>query len=548
MTALPVDEPLATAPGAVGPLTPRRLAAITAGLVLGVSLAALDMTIVATAVRTIADDLGGVELQAWATTAYLVTAAISTPLYGRLSDVYGRKPLFLVAISVFVAGSLACSIARSMPELAAYRAIQGLGAGGLFSLAVTIIGDVVPARERARHGGRLIAVYALFGVLGPVAGGFPAATPDLFGITGWRWVFLVNVPVGALATVIVAVFLRLPRVRGDRRVDWLGAAALSLGVVPLLVVAEEGRSWGWTAPASLACYVLGVVGLALFVAVEARAGVDALLPLRFFRFPAFRLCSLAGLIIGFGMFGAITALPLYLQIVKGRSPTAAGLLMVPMVAGIVVGSALSGRAIARLGRYRIWPLSGSALMVLGMFWLSAIGAATAMWPVAAAMIAFGVGLGANLQPLTSGVQNAVPRADSGVATASAAFVRQLGGSLGAAVFLSVLFGALPQRIAGALRTAATTPGFRAALTDPAVLAEPANRVVAESLRVGGGAADAVLTDSSVLSRLHPELARPFLTGFAEATSLVFAVGAVVLVVGLVAALLLPDEQLLAGDD
>jgi hypothetical protein len=221
---------------------------------------------------------------------------------------------------------------------------------------------------------------------------------------------------------------------------------------------------------------------------------------------------------------------------------------VPMVAGIVVGSALSGRAIARTGRYRIWPLSGSALMVLGMFWLSAIGAATAMWPVAAAMIVFGVGLGANLQPLTSGVQNAVPRADSGVATASAAFVRQLGGSLGAAVFLSVLFGALPGRIAGALRTAAATPEFRAALTDPAVLAEPANRVVAESLLAGGGAADAVLADSSVLSRLHPELARPFLTGFAEATSLVFAVGAVVLVVGLVAALLLPDEQLLAGDD
>ena len=211
-------------------------------------------------------------------------------------------------------------------------------------------------------------------------------------------------------------------------------------------------------------------------------------------------------------------------------------------------SALSGRAIARTGRYRIWPLSGSALMVLGMFWLSAIGATTAMWPVAAAMIAFGVGLGANLQPLTSGVQNAVPQADSGVATASAAFVRQLGGSLGAAVFLSVLFGALPERIAGALRTAAATPGFRAALADPAVLAEPANRGCAESLRTGGGAADAVLADSSVLSRLHPELARPFLTGFAEATSLVFAVGAVVLVVGLVAALLLPDEQLLAGDD
>ena len=524
-----------------------RLLAIMAGLMLGVSLAALDMTIVATAVRTIADDLGGVELQAWATTAYLITAAISTPLYGRLSDVHGRKPLFLVAISIFVVGSLLCSVARSMPELALYRAIQGLGAGGLFSLAVTIISDVVPVRERARHGGRLIGVYALFGVLGPVVGGFLAATPDLLGIAGWRWVFLINVPVGVLALVIVAVVLRLPPVHGDRRADWLGAAALTVAVVPLLVVADEGRRWGFTSAASLLCYALGVVGTAAFVAAERRAGSDALLPLRFFGSAEFRYCSLAGVVAGFGMFGGITALPLYLQIVKGRSPTAAGLLMVPMVVGILAGSAASGRAIARSGRYRVWPLLGFALMILGLFWLSAIGADTTLWPISAAMVVFGIGLGGNLQPLTAGVQNAVGREDSGAATASAAFVRQLGGSLGAAVFLSVLFGALPERIARAFRSAAATPEFRAALADPAVLADPTNRAVAESLRAGGGAADAVLADSSVLGRLHPELARPFLVGFAESTSLVFAVGAAALLVGLVAAVALPDTTLETED-
>ncbi len=526
----------------------RRLRAVLVGLVLCVSLAALDMAIVATAVRTIADDLGDASLQAWATTAYLIAAAVATPLYGRLSDLHGRRRLLIVAVGLFVLGSAACAAAGSMHQLAVFRALQGLGAGGLFSLSVTVVGDLAGPRERARHLGLLIAVYGVFGVLGPVAGGFFAGTPELLGLTGWRWVFAINVPVGLVAlAVIVAVLPRGGPVPGSPgRVDWAGAGALALGVVPLLVVAEEGRRWGWTEPASLGCVGLGLAGLAAFVVVERRRGADALLPLRLFRIPTFRLGVLATFVLGFGMFGALTALPLYLQVVRGETPTAAGLLMLPLVGGIMVATAVSGRVIGRTGRLRGWLVGGSTAMIIGLFWLSTLGPDTPFGVTAVCMAMFGVGLGASLQTGTLALQDALPAAQVGVATSTGAFARQLGGSTGAAVFLAILFGIVADRVAAAFRLAAATPEFRALLADPAVLAEPANRELAASLADPDGAGARLLEDSSFLGRLHPELARPILDGFSASLSVVFVAGALVLVAGLAAVLAL-DDTTLGGD-
>src|SRR4051794_4400436 len=507
---------------------------------IGMFLAALDQTIVATSIRTIADDLDGLSLQAWATTAYLITSTISTPLYGKLSDLYGRKPLFLAAITIFVSGSVACAFASSMYELAAFRALQGLGAGGLFSLALTIIGDIVAPRERARYQGYFVAVFGTSSVLGPVAGGFFAGQPELLGITGWRWVFLLNVPLGIIALIVVSRVLNIPHTRREHRIDWPGALALAVGLVPLLIVAEQGRIWGWTSPPALLCFAVGAVGLVLFVLAERRIGDDALLPLRFFRTGVFAWGSLAGFIAGMGMFGALALLPLYLQIVKGSTPTQAGLQTLPLVLGIMSMSILSGQFISRTGRYKVWPVVGLSLMIVGIALLSRIGVDTPYWRTALIMVVIGWGLGGNMQPLTLAVQNAMPPRDMGVATASATFFRQMGGTLGTAVFLSILFSALPNRIVESFRAASTDPAFTAALRDPAVLANPANQPVLAA--VSGGAAPN-LDDSSFLATVDPVLARPILEGFASSMSTVFLAAAAVLVVGLFAVLRMKEVPL-----
>jgi EmrB/QacA subfamily drug resistance transporter len=531
MTAVAPDRPL---------LTHRQILTIIAGLMIGMFLAALDQTIVATSIRTIADDLDGLSLQAWATTAYLITGTITTPLYGKLSDLYGRKPLFLTAITIFVVGSVSCAFATSMYQLAAFRALQGLGAGGLFSLALTIIGDIVAPRERARYQGYFVAVFGTSSVLGPVAGGFFAGQPELLGITGWRWVFLLNVPLGIAALIVVTRVLNVPHTRRDHRIDWPGALALAVGLVPLLIVAEQGRTWGWTSPRALLCIAVGAVGLVAFVLAERKIGDDALLPLRFFRTGVFAWGSLAGFVAGMGMFGALALLPLYLQIVKGSTPTHAGLQTLPLVLGIMSMSIFSGQFISRTGRYKIWPVVGLALMIVGIGLLSRVGVDTPYWQTALIMLLIGWGLGGNMQPLTLAVQNAMPPRDMGVATASATFFRQMGGTLGTAVFLSILFAALPTRIVENFRAAATDPAFTAALRDPAVLDDPANRPVLSALQ-GGGVPN--LDDSSFLSTVDPVLARPILDGFASSMSTVFLTAAAVLVLGLFAVLRMKEVPL-----
>ena len=539
----PAAPPAATAAAApAGPLTPRQIVTILIGLMMGMFLAALDQTIVASAMRTIADDLRGLEHQAWATTAYLITATIVTPLYGKLGDIYGRKKLFTIAISIFIVGSVLCTFATSMGSLAFYRAVQGLGAGGLFALALAIIGDIVPPRERAKYQGYFLAVFGTASVLGPVIGGFLAGQETILGIAGWRWVFLVNVPIGIAALAVVSKTLHLRHTRLDHRIDWAGAALLSVALVPLLLVAEQGREWGWTSGGAITCYVIGVLGAIGFFWQEWRMKEEAILPLAMFRNKTVGVSSIASVLIGVAMFGGLAALPLYLQIVKGATPTEAGLLLLPMTLGIMVGSISSGQIISRTGRYRIFPVIGSGVLAVSLFVFHYVAYDTPLWQTMIVMLAFGVGLGFNFQPLTLAVQNAVPPQQIGVATSTATFTRQIGGALGTAVFLSILFSTAGERIQSALAAAIPTADFQAALADPANAAVAAQFQAAQAAG-GSGAATGVLQDSSFLTGLDERLAKPFLVGFSEAMDLVFLVGSAVMVVGFLVMLFLPHVEL-----
>jgi EmrB/QacA subfamily drug resistance transporter len=523
--------------------THRQILVILAGLMSGMFLAALDQTIVSTSIRTIADDLSGLSLQAWATTAYLITATISTPLYGKLSDLYGRRPLFLTAISIFIFGSILSGFAQTMYQLAAFRGVQGLGAGGLMALALAIIGDIVPPRERARYQGFFLAVFGTSSVIGPVVGGFLAGQETILGIDGWRWVFLINVPIGIFALALVAKVLHLPHVRRDHRIDWPGALALIVGLVPLLLAAEQGREWGWTSTRTLACFAVGALGVVAFMLSERYFKDDALLPLRLFRGKTFSVGSGLNTIIGMGMFGGLAMLPLYLQIVKGKSPTESGLLLLPLVMGIMAGSIFSGQVISRSGKYRKFPIIGSGMLTVALFLMATIGTDTSIVYLDIFALLFGLGLGFNMQPLILAVQNAVPAKDMGVATSSSTFFRQLGGTVGTAVFLSVLFSTVSGRITDAFRSASGTADFQAAINDPAVLAEPANAGVVQGLKSGGGAAGGVLNDSRFLDHLDERLARPFLDGFASSMDLVFLLAAGVMALAFALTWFLPEEKL-----
>jgi EmrB/QacA subfamily drug resistance transporter len=515
-----------------GGLTHRQIMTILSGLMLGMFLASLDQMIVSTAIRTIGDDLDGLAAQAWVTTAFLITTTISTPLYGKLSDIYGRKRLFLFAIAVFILGSALCGLATSMYMLAGFRAFQGLGAGGLMSLALAIIGDIIAPRERAKYQGYFMAVFATSSVLGPVLGGFFAGTSDIFGIAGWRYIFYINVPIGVAALVVVSKVLHIDHHRVEHRIDWWGAALLVVGLVPLLIVAEQGQSWGWGSGAALACYLIGLAGLALFVRLEARMGDEALLPLRLFRTQTFSVGSAQSFVIGVGMFGGMMSIPLYLQIVKGASPTKAGLLVLPMVAGMMIASLTAGQLTARTGRYKIFPVAGSALLVVGLLLLHTVHADTSLVITDIYMVVFGAGLGLNMQAMVLAMQNAVPPKDMGVATSSTTFFRQVGGTLGTAIFLSILFSSAGTKIESAYSKAEKTKEFQQAAAQ--------HKDQLQTLKLGAGGN---LNDTSFLHNLDKVLAHPFLVGFSDAMDLVFIVGAGVLVFAFVLALMLKEIPL-----
>ncbi|MFJ6670164.1 MDR family MFS transporter [Actinosynnema sp. NPDC091369] len=503
-------------------LTHRQILTILSGLLLGLFLAALDQMIVATAMKTIADELHGQTLQAWATTAYLITATISTPLYGKLSDIYGRKPMYLTAISLFLAGSLLSGIANSMYELAAFRAVQGLGAGGLMSLAMAILADITSPRERSRYTGYFMAVFGISSVAGPVVGGLFAGMESFLGTAGWRWVFLINVPIALIALVVVAKVLNIPHKRVNHRIDFVGAGLLTIGLVPLLIVAEQGREWGWASGTAIAMYVVGVLGLVGFVFIERRMGDEALLPLRLFQRQTFSLGNLINFILGVGMFGGMVSLPLYLQIVKGYSATESGLMMLPLTFGIMMAAGTSGNITAKTGRYKVFPVVGFGVMTIALFLFSMVGTDTPIFQPLVLMFFLGAGLGLCMQTLLVAIQNDAEPRDMGVATSSATFFRQIGGTVGTAVFLSILFSTVADKIGGALRTAAGTPDFQAAL------ARPENREFAVGLQSGTGFD---LDNTEFLAKLDPVLARPFLDGFSDSIGLVFMVGSLVTLIG-----------------
>ena len=511
-------------------------------------LAALDQTIVATSIRTIADDLQGLSVQAWVTTAYLITATISTPLYGKLSDLYGRRPFFLTAITIFVLGSALCGFATSMYQLAAFRAFQGLGAGGLFSLALTIIGDIVPPRERAKYQGYFLAVFGTSSVLGPVVGGFLAGQDTILGITGWRWVFLVNVPIGIVRAAArraqpapAAHPPRPPdRLAGRARADRRARAAADrrragprAGAGPRARRSRRYRHRRRSASRP-SCWP------------RRRYGDDALLPLRLFRGRTFGIGLVLNFIIGMGMFGGLAALPLYLQIVKGVSPTEAGLLLLPLTAGIMAGSIISGQIISRTGRYKIFPVIGSVLLVLGMLAGSASrrrhrrsGVTMLIWRRLRAR--------ARLQHAAAGARGAERRAAAGhgrgdlVGHVLPADGRHAG-HRGVPVD-PVLHGGR-QDHGGLPRRRDDTAALPGRAERPAGAGRPDQRARSSTaITSGGGLPKGALDDTSFLSHLDDRLARPFLEGFSGSIDLVFLSAAAVLLVAFVVVFFLPEEQL-----
>ena len=527
------------APAQPGGLTHAQIRTILFGLMAGMFLAALDQTIVSTAIRTIGDDLHGLEIQAWVTTAYLITSTITTPLYGKLSDIYGRRPMFLIAISIFVVGSAACSFSTSMYMLAGFRAFQGLGAGGLFSLSLAILADIVPPRERAKYQGYFLAVFGTSSVLGPLVGGFFAGTSSILGITGWRWVFLVNVPIGIFALALVYKVLHIPHSRHDHRIDYWGAVALIVGLVPLLVVAEQGQAWGWGSARVLLLIALGVVGLIGFVVVEIRMKDEALIPMRLFRTGNFSYGMAANWVIGMGLFGGILVLPLYLQLVKGATPTRSGLELLPLTIGIMVGSIFSGQLTSRTGRYKIFPLIGTVILTATAFvFMGTLSATSSMLGLYGLFLAFGFGLGCCMQTLLIAVQNVVPAKDIGVATSSATFFRQVGATIGVAVFISVLFNSLATKVGEQLKVAFTQQDFLAAVSAQAHSQDPA--VIQGYLAGLGGQ---LKTDSSFLQKLDPIIAAPFKIGFSEATHSVFMLVGIVSAIAFVLVMMIKETPL-----
>ena len=431
--------------------SPRRRRLTFAALLLVLFVASLDQTIVSTALPTIVGDLGGLQHLSWVVTAYLLASTVVGPLYGKLGDLYGRKRVIEVALLLFLLGSALCGAARTMGELIAFRAVQGLGGGGLIVVSMAVVGDLVAPRDRGRYQGLFGGVFGISTVAGPLLGGF------FVDSLSWRWIFYINLPLGAVALAVISSAFR-SRQRAERhRIDWLGTIVLGLGLSGVILYASlGGTTYGWTSAGMLVAIVGGVALLALFPLVESRAA-EPILPLELFRNETVRTTSAIGFVVGFALFGSVTFVPLYLQIVKGHSPTGSGLLMTPMMLGVLATSTASGLLISRYGRYRAFPIAGTALAALGLFLLSRLGVETSTGVAAAYMAVLGLGLGLVMQVLVLATQNAVDHRLLGVATSGATLFRQVGGSIGVSTFGAIFTNRLGRELAQRLPAGAHAP-------------------------------------------------------------------------------------------
>ncbi len=502
-------------PDSNGYLSHKQILVVMGGLMVGMFLSALDQSIVGTALPRITSDLGGLDKLSWVVTAYMLAATASTPLWGKISDLYGRKLLFQIAIITFLVGSLLAGWSHNIEELIAFRAIQGLGGGGLMALAMATIGDVIPPRERGRYQGYFAAVFGTSSVLGPVLGGWFADGP------GWQWIFFMNIPIGLVALVVTSAALKMPHVRRNHSIDYLGAATVVASVSSfLLYTAWAGPGHGWTSDLGLALLVAGLLLAVVFVMVERRAA-EPIIPMRLFGNSIFSIANLFGFLIGVVMFGAMIFIPVYLQVVDGMSPTKSGLAMVPMVIGIFSTSITAGQLMSRNGRYKIFPILGATIVIGALVMLSTLDAGSPYWFTGLAMYVMGAGLGFTMQVLITVVQNSVDRSDMGVATSSVAFFRQMGGSFGTALFGAILTSRLTVHIADALK------GVPAGQV-PANVGDAANNVQA--------------------IKALPEPVHTLVTGaFSDSLHDVFLSGVPLVVVALVVAFFLKEKPLATRD-
>ena len=512
-----------------GPLTHKEILVVLSGLMTGLLLAALDQTIVSTALKNIVEEFNGLNHYTWVVTAYLLTSTASTPLYGKISDLYGRRPVFQFAIITFLIGSLLAGASQNMTQLIFTRALQGLGAGGLMALTFVIIGDIVSPRERGKYVGYFGAVWGLASVAGPLLGGFFSDREAILGITGWRWIFYINLPFGILALIITSAVLHIPKVKREHKVDYLGALILVLAVCSLLMsVSVYGPENGWTDSRTILTMFLGITLTLLFIWQEFRA-VEPILPMRLFKNHTFSLSSVLGFIIGAGMFGAIVMLPLYLQVVKGNSATEAGLKLIPLMIGIVSMSIFSGKRISLTGKYKIFPIIGTGIMTVGLILMATLNQDTSFFSLSIYAILLGGGLGLSMQTILIALQNDVEFKDMGIATSSNTFFRSLGGAFGTAIFGTIF----SNRIAYYLE-------------DNLAKLQQINPEALEGFSSSN--IEAITVNTSIISTLPVELQEVVLGSFAQTFRIVFLAAVPITFIGFLLSFLLKEKPLKSGAD
>jgi len=509
--------------------THKEIMIIMGGLMTGLLLAALDQTIVSTALKNIVEEFNGLNHYTWVVTAYLLTSTAATPLYGKISDLYGRRPVFQFAIVIFLLGSILAGASQNMTQLIATRALQGLGAGGLMALTFVIIGDIVPPRDRGKYQGYFGAVWGLSSVAGPLLGGYFSDHPQILGITGWRWIFYINVPFALASLVVTSIVLHIPKIKREHSIDYLGALLLVGSVVPiLLTLSVYGPENGWADARTIIYLIIGLIVAVLFILQEKRAK-EPILPLHLFNNHTFNVTSILGAVIGAGMFGAIVMIPLYLQVVKGYSASDAGIKLIPLMLGILTMSIYSGKSISKHGHYKRFPVAGTSIMTIGLILMTQLKVDTPYWQVALYAVLVGMGLGLSMQTIVIALQNSVEMRDMGVATSSNTFFRSLGAVFGTALFGSILTNRLAHYMQSGFAELAKSNPDAIANFDQSKL-------------------EALTNNSALIKTLPIEVQNTVLQAFVNSFHVVFVSAAPVTAMGIFLALMLKEVRLRTNED